>query len=162
MSFSSDVINFIQIIEDEMYRLKGRRRVDNRTWKGRRQREHHAWDSILQHMADAYVQWKYVSPEGPSASDDRYPYSLTVLDIFTMERQFTMYQPNSSNPVPVNLALHGFLSKTPALPTIAIGFRTLELFHRIRLRKASLSVEAFTRVLCDYYEVCTLEILLTN
>ena len=146
-----------------MFSLKGRRRVDNRTWKGRRQRELHAWDSILERMADAYMQWKYVSPGGPSPSDNhQYPYSLAVLDIFTMEQQFTMYQPHSDNPVPVNLALHGFLSKTPALPTVAIGFRTLELFHRIRLRKASMSVEAFTRVLCDYYEVCTLEFILTG
>ena len=105
-------------------------------------------------MADAYIQWNFVSKLGPSVSDNRYPYSLTVLDIFTMEQQLTIYQPPGDNPVPVNLALHGFLAKTPSLPTIAIGFRTLELFHRIRLRKASMSVEAFTRVICDYYNVC--------
>ena len=47
-----------QMIELGMYRLKGRRRIDHRTWKGRRQRELHAWDSILERMADAYMQWK--------------------------------------------------------------------------------------------------------
>lgn len=108
-------------------------------------------------MADAYIQWKYGPDPTPPVSDTRYPYSLTVLDIFTMEEHLTIYQPRTDNPVPVNLALHGFLAKTPTLPTIAIGFRTLELFHRIRLRKASMSVEAFTRVLCDYYNVCTSE-----
>ena len=133
--------------------------MDTRTWGGRRQRELHAWDSIIERMADAYVQWKFVSSANPSVSDDRYPYSLTVLDIFTMEKQLTIYQPPGDNPVPVNLALHGFLAKTPSLPNIAIGFRTLELFHRIRLRKASMSVEAFTRVICDYYEVCCQKLL---
>ena len=137
------------------YRLKGHRRTDPRTWKERRRRELYGWDVILERMADAYIEWKYVSNMSPplDPGSDEYPYSLTVLDIFTMQQHLTIYQPRSDNPVPVNLALHGFLSKTPSVPTIAIGFRTLELFHRIRLRKASMSVEAFTRVLCDYYEV---------
>ena len=104
-------------------------------------------------MADAFVQWKYTSNMNPPSSGHEYPYSVTVFDIFTMEQHLTIYQPRSDNPVPVNLALHGFLAKTPSMPTLAVGFRTLELFHRIRLRKASMSVEAFTRVLCDYYEV---------
>ena len=105
-------------------------------------------------MANAYVEWKYVNKmTPPSPEDDRYPYSLAVLDIFTMEQHLTIHQSRPDSPVPVNLALHGFLAKTPSVPTIAIGFRTLELFHRVRLRKASMSVEAFTKVICDYYEV---------
>lgn len=70
-----------------------------------------------------------------------------------MEEDVTIYRPATSDCVAIDLASHGFLSKTPMKPEVAIGFRTLELFHRIRLRKASLSVEAFTRVMCDYYEV---------
>ena len=113
----------------------------------------HGWNSILDRLADAYVEWKYTSQMNPPASGHEYPYSVTVFNIFTMEQHLTIYQPRSDNPVPVNLALHGFLAKTPSVPTIAIGFRTLELFHRVRLRKASMSVEAFTKVICDYYEV---------
>ena len=151
-----NVIYFIFITS-----LKGRRRVDRRTWQDRRRRELHGWNSILERMADAYIQWKYVSGMKPPTSSDQHPYTLAVFDIFTMEQELTMYQPCPDNPVPVNLALYGFLAKTPSVPTVALGFRTLELFHRIRLRKASMSVEAFTRVLCDYYEVVLVFLLLT-
>lgn len=82
-----------------------------------------------------------------------------------MEEDITIYRPATSDCVAIDLAHHGYLPKTPMKPEVAIGFRTLELFHRVRLRKASLSVEAFTRVICDYYEVVILSArlnLLTN
>lgn len=80
-------------------------------------------------------------------------YSLAVYELFGMKSTLTIHRPPSSTSVAVDLAEHGFLAKTPTLPNAAIGFKTLELFHRLRLRKASFSVEAFTRVLCDYYLV---------
>ena len=106
-------------------------------------------------MADAYLMWKYGSPTGVSdePEDTRYPYHVVVMDIFTMTEDITIHRPATSNCPAVDLAVHGYLCKTPAKPKIAVGFQTLELFHRIRLRKASLSIEAFTRVICDYYEV---------
>ncbi|KAI0684178.1 hypothetical protein BC835DRAFT_1409208 [Cytidiella melzeri] len=48
---------------------------------------------------------------------------------------------------------HGFLAKSPSKPTIAISLKTLELLYRLRQRKASYSIEAFTKVLCDYYQM---------
>lgn len=81
-------------------------------------------------------------------------YSLIVYELFGLQSTITVDRPPSSISPAINIAEHGFLAKTPVLPNAAIGFKTLELFHRLRLRKASFSVEAFTRVLCDYYMVC--------
>jgi hypothetical protein len=57
--------------------------------------------------------------------------------------------------------LSGYLGATPHSPTIAISLSTLELYRRLRLRKPSLSVEAFTKVLCDLYHVRIFYILLS-
>ncbi|KAF9489129.1 hypothetical protein BDN71DRAFT_1402123, partial [Pleurotus eryngii] len=47
----------------------------------------------------------------------------------------------------------GYLGMTPITPNLAISLKTLELFRRLRLRKASLSVEAFAKVMCNYYNM---------
>lgn len=85
-------------------------------------------------------------------------YSVIVYEIFTMETNLTILRPPDSTSPVIDLADNGFLGKTPILPNAAIGFRTLELFHRLRLRKASYSVEAFTRMICDYYVVRTVSL----
>lgn len=135
--------------------------MDTRTWKERRTRELHAWNPLIEPLAESYMQWKYgPRPETSSPDTDpqsvQYPYHVTVVEIFTMEEDITIHQRPSSTCVAVDLALHGYLAKTPFKPQVAVGFRTLEIFHRVRLRKASLSVEAFTRVICNYYDVRTL------
>ena len=155
-------------------RWKGRRpRRDQRTWRERRQKEFHAWESLIDPLADAYIKWKFGSaptasddvvsppadaqqdttPEPDAPSHDSVDYTLKVFELFSLEETLTVHRPASSTSVAVDLAEHGFLAKTPILPYYAIGFRTLELYHRLRLRKPSFSVEAFTRVLCDYYKV---------
>ena len=51
------------------------------------------------------------------------------------------------------LMIQGYLATSPVDPTLAISIKTLELFRRLRCRKASLSVEAYAKVLCDLYAV---------
>ena len=107
-------------------------------------------------LADAYLSWKYteecVSRIDPSMNP-LYNYRIAVLDIFTMETSVTISRLESSSSVAVDMSYHGFLTKTPFRPDVAVGFRTLELFHRIRLRHPSTSIESLTKVLCDYYRV---------
>lgn len=78
--------------------------------------------------------------------------TVNVYNIFSMELIITILRPPTSTSIPVNLATHGYLAKTPTSPTVAIGFQTLEHFHRLRLRQPSLSIEAFTKVICDHYQ----------
>lgn len=139
------------------------------------------WDPLIDRLADALIEWNKsqevppaTSPTAPSSattpqssettgvesesSEGTVPYTLDVLEIFSMEESLTIQRPSSSTSVAVDLVCHGFLAKTPHRPEVAVGFRTLQLFHRIRLRKPSMSVEAFTRVMCDYYMVCGLHL----
>ena len=48
---------------------------------------------------------------------------------------------------------HGYLAKSPTKPQVAVSIRTLELLYRIRNRKSSFSIEAFAKLVCDYYMV---------
>ncbi|KAG2363364.1 hypothetical protein BDR07DRAFT_1450743 [Suillus spraguei] len=49
------------------------------------------------------------------------------------------------------LVLSGYLGATPHSPTITISLLTLELYRCLHLHKPLLSIEAFTKVICDLY-----------
>ncbi|KAI0069909.1 hypothetical protein K474DRAFT_1609657 [Panus rudis PR-1116 ss-1] len=82
-----------------------------------------------------------------------YEYTIPVYNILTNALSVTVYRPADSLSPAVDLAEHGYLAKTPISPTVAVSFSTLTLFHRLRLRKPSLSFEAFTKVVCDSYSL---------
>jgi hypothetical protein len=48
---------------------------------------------------------------------------------------------------------NGFMSPVPDTPSLAISLTTLELYRRLRLRQPSFGIQAFTKVVCDLYEV---------
>jgi hypothetical protein len=86
-------------------------------------------------------------------STSRYDFSLESLDIYTLNTSVTIQCSEKEFPIQV-LAKNGYLGNSPATPSLAISFGTLDLFRRIRLRKSSFSVEAFVKVICDLYSVC--------
>lgn len=89
-------------------------------------------------------------PDVPPPSD--FSFSIELLDVYTLETSVTISC--SSEELPIRaLVKSGCLGNTPTTPSLAISFRTLELFRRIRLRKSSFSVEAFAKVICDMYSV---------
>ncbi|KAI0683926.1 hypothetical protein BC835DRAFT_1294591 [Cytidiella melzeri] len=80
-------------------------------------------------------------------------YTVDVICLFSRTTEITVTRlPDSLSPA-LDLMRHGYLAKTPSRPTIAVSLKTLELLYRLRQRKASYSVEAFTKVLCDYYQM---------
>ncbi|KAI9069496.1 hypothetical protein FKP32DRAFT_1608414 [Trametes sanguinea] len=58
---------------------------------------------------------------------------------------------NAHQTTVIALAEQGYLATSPASPSLAITFNTLEHFRLLRLRKPSFSIEAFAKVLCDSY-----------
>ncbi|KAG1863273.1 hypothetical protein DFJ58DRAFT_656566, partial [Suillus subalutaceus] len=56
---------------------------------------------------------------------------------------------------PANVALLrcGLLGCSPAQPTVAIHLHCLELYHQIRRRQSSFSVQSITKVLCSLHNV---------
>ena len=190
-----------------MYRLncrsfRGRAYHDARTWRLRTLRLHANWAPRLQEMYEAYLKWKYNTPEtsatttapNPSSSESHEPerqasidehlsdagasdtlvpevkhtsadlprtpspisynFEIEVLDIYTLDNFVTIERSAESRSVAEALMLHGYVANAPETPTLAFSVRTLELFRFIRQRKPSFSVEAFTKVICDIYNVC--------
>jgi len=104
-------------------------------------------------MVSAYHKWKYLAPDSMDTSDDgAYDFTIEVLDIFTLAKS-ALIKRTADQTTAEALCLNGYIGSTPEHPTLALSLRTLDLFHRIRLRKASFSIEAFTKVLCDLYNV---------
>lgn len=80
-------------------------------------------------------------------------YTVQVFCLFTLERSATILRPPESVSAAVDLMANGYVAKSPAQPTIVVSLKTLELLYRLRRRKASFSIEAFAKLVCDYYQV---------
>jgi hypothetical protein len=156
---------FIQLIIHIIYStfIRGTRRYrNNRTWHHRVQRLHQNWAPRIEALADAYLHWYYPSDvppvveasTSPSTSDstEDYDFVIDVFDIHTLATS-TNISRSASTTITEALVLNGYLGTSPERPTLAISMKTLELFRKIRLRKASFSVESFSKVICDFYEV---------
>ncbi|OSC99715.1 hypothetical protein PYCCODRAFT_1372708 [Trametes coccinea BRFM310] len=91
------------------------------------------------------------APTGDSGPrDTSYDFDIDVVDIYTLSRRASIRRDVHQTAV-LALAQHGYMATSPISPSLAISFKTLELFRRLRLRKASFSVEAFAKVVCDFY-----------
>ncbi|KAG2133402.1 hypothetical protein BD769DRAFT_1354069 [Suillus cothurnatus] len=53
----------------------------------------------------------------------------------------------------VSLLHVGLLGCSPTAPTVAISLQCLELYHQLRRRQSSFSIQAFTKVLCAIHNV---------
>ena len=112
-------------------------------------------------MTTAFLKWRYnhasTSDDNtsalPDSHEDSFHFVIEVLDIYTLAKNTAILQTADSKSVAESLMLHGYVGNSPLKPSLAISVRTLELFRCIRLRKASFSVEAFAKVLCDLYNV---------
>lgn len=93
------------------------------------------------------------SPQ-PTDESIRLPYHIKTYDIFSLQDEITVYRPANSVSPALDLLEHGYIAKTPGRPEVAVSIKTLELLYRLRQRKASFSIEAFAKVVCDYYMVC--------
>jgi hypothetical protein len=138
------------------------------------ERQQSNWKVVLPSLIEAFLKWKYpesltshsssdtlnantsvpASNDTPAVDVDpvSYDFSIDCVDLYSLS--MTIYVPRSSSMTAVEaLLIQGYLAISPVDPTLAISIKTLELFRRLRCRKASLSVEAYAKVLCDLYAV---------
>jgi hypothetical protein len=138
-------------------RWKSRRILkDSRTWKARRTRLAGNWAPLIDEITATYLGWKYPSADDSNPSShhaSEYSFDIDVIDIYTLHTSLHVCRPADSKSPAIDLVRHGYLPAVPNSPTLAVSLKTLELFRRIRLRKASFSVEAFAKVICDLYSV---------
>lgn len=94
-------------------------------------------------------------------------YTVAVYNIYSLADSITVNRvPESISPA-LDLMRYGYLAKSPSKPTVAVSITTLELLYRLRQRKASFSIEAFAKVVCDVYNVsvfflCLLSLITTH
>ncbi|KAG6819116.1 hypothetical protein H0H93_015313 [Arthromyces matolae] len=137
-------------------RFRSRYRTDARTWRQRIQRQQRNWEPLMEQLTDAYLAWRYttasLAPETEAASPD-YDHTLTIIDLYSLETRITIHRTENSTSLAVDIVRHGYLGTTPSSPSTALSLRTLELYYLIRRRRASFSIEAFAKVLCDLYKL---------
>ena len=137
---------------------------DPRTWHDRRRNFDENWRPLLPSLVKAYYQWRYPpdvpSPPDPDGLPEGSVIKIAVVDLYTLA-------PSASIPVTRDqrnaeaLVAAGFLGNAPIQPSVAISLKTLELFRTLRLYKASYSTEAFAKLICHHYYVCTASLLRT-
>ncbi|GBE82650.1 hypothetical protein SCP_0410350 [Sparassis crispa] len=82
-----------------------------------------------------------------------YSFTIEVIDLGSLATSTVITRTQDSRSAVLAIAASGYLAIIPVTPSLAISFKTLELFRCLCLQKASFSVEAFAKVICDYYAV---------
>lgn len=128
----------------------------NVPWPDRLVAEQKNWAAIFNDLVTTYMHWEHnvYPPTEVPVHDPTLDATINILDLYTLERTSTIHRSQTSTSIALDLARDGYMSSTPVSPSYAMSFKTLELFHRLRLRKPSFSAEAFTKVICDLYTVC--------
>ncbi|KAL6307294.1 hypothetical protein BKA93DRAFT_815978 [Sparassis latifolia] len=137
---------------------------DARTWRLRLERAQANWAPLISSLTDLYLSWCHLppqpcdsplhhDPEACSQDDEGYSFTIEVIDIYSLVTSVHVPRTRESRSQAEAIAAQGYLPTTPISPTLAISYKTLELFRRLRLRKPSFSAEAFTKVICDYYAI---------
>lgn len=88
---------------------------------------------------------------GPSRVSNDPTTRTSSTNILTLGRDQRFVVPKTDSTSNASLIQHGFLSDAPLRPTFAFSLNTLEFFRCLRNRKASYSLQAFTRTLCDLH-----------
>ncbi|KAI6097652.1 hypothetical protein EV401DRAFT_1895465 [Pisolithus croceorrhizus] len=131
---------------------RSHRRHDTRPRAQRNRHAHQAWQAQLPTLVDRYLAWKHNGPE-ELAGD--HVFHVDVIGVFRCsstdsleyERHVNVIQKADES---ANAALLrvGLLGCSPSQPRIAIRLECLELYHQIRRRQSSFSLQAMMKVLC--------------
>ncbi|KAG1802335.1 hypothetical protein EV424DRAFT_1474690 [Suillus variegatus] len=112
---------------------------------------HAAWSAQMRVLADAYLHWKH-GPRDDTGAESHQPvhyFHVGKIDVFVCK-----IAQNHDEAANIALLRVGLLSCSPTTPTVAITLPCLELYHQLRRRQSSFSVQAFTKVLCALHNVC--------
>ncbi|KIM74378.1 hypothetical protein PILCRDRAFT_828356 [Piloderma croceum F 1598] len=127
-----------------------RKRRDLRTWGARIRTREIKWAEQLDILTDTYLRWKS-NPSDVEAEGDEF--AVEYVDIYNYSASKTFTHIASSRTWNATLLAHGCLSSTPDVVTSVISLRTLELYRRLRLRHAPLSIQAWIKVICDLHNL---------
>lgn len=137
-----------------------RKYVDHRPKALRIQRSEAVWNTLMEDLATALQEYRFTSlserPNPPQPEEEERqnstPVDFPVIDIVSRVRTRRIYFDGVTNTI-VTMLKHGLLAATPVNPQYAISIDTLYFYHRLRLRKPSFSVQAFSKFVCDLYKM---------
>ena len=139
---------------------RGRKVADTRTRKLRHQHLQENWMAAKDSAVSAYIDWINVQDSArsqqnpcPAPSNSPHEFNIDIIDIFTLSKTACIVRDDTST-ITEALVRNGYIGSSPESPVLAISIRTLQHYHRLRLRKPSFSIEAFAKVISDSYGVC--------
>ncbi|KAG1742887.1 hypothetical protein EDB19DRAFT_1894855 [Suillus lakei] len=94
---------------------------------------HASWLRQMPVLTDAYLVWKHTGSPDLSQSLS-HKFHITAVHVFELAN--------------ISLLHVGLLSCSPTVPTVTISLQCLELYHQLRRRQSSFSIQVFTKVLC--------------
>ncbi|KAI6013588.1 hypothetical protein BKA83DRAFT_4499963 [Pisolithus microcarpus] len=123
---------------------RSHRRHDTRPRAQRNRQAHQAWQVQMPILVDRYLVWKHNGPE-EMAGD--HAFHVDVIGVFQYELHVSVIQKADES---ANAALLrvGLLGCSPSQPRTVITLQCLELYHQIRCRQSSFSLQAMMKVLC--------------
>ncbi|KAG1748441.1 uncharacterized protein EDB91DRAFT_1047772 [Suillus paluster] len=119
------------------------------------------WDLQIPQLTCTYLQWKHSNKHDgmESSMEDGHIFHVTAVGTFSMLHSYVCVSIHQHPEEPANVALLkcGLLGCSPVEPSVAIEVHMLKLYHRLRHCHAQLSIQAFTRALCNIHKVnyCT-------
>ncbi|KAG1785797.1 uncharacterized protein HD556DRAFT_1456348 [Suillus plorans] len=135
-----------------VYSLQGRYR-HRRPLRSRLQRNRHchsAWMSQMPALVAGYLRWKHhaaTPTPTPNVEVGTFMFHVSTVDILASVSSISVLQA-ADELANVSLINMGLLGCSPIQPKIAVSLQCLELYHQIRRRKPSFSVQAMVKVLC--------------
>ncbi|KAG2137739.1 hypothetical protein BD769DRAFT_1291575, partial [Suillus cothurnatus] len=125
-----------------------RRRRPPRSRLQRNRHCHSAWMSQMPALVASYLRWKHrEAMPTPHVEAGTFVFHVSTVDILASMSSMSVQQA-ADELANVSLINIGLLGCSPIQPKITVSLQCLELYHQIRRRKPSFSVQAMVKVLC--------------
>ncbi|KAG6379623.1 hypothetical protein JVT61DRAFT_10136 [Boletus reticuloceps] len=131
-----------------------RRRHDTRTRLQRNQQEYEAWQAQMPALVDYYLERKH-GPSEDQHDDGAAPehfFHVDLISVFSYTPRVSVHQRHEEQ-ANVSLMRAGAVGCSPTQPTVAVALQCLELYHRLRRRQSSFSIQAMVKTLCALHNI---------
>ncbi|KAF7981823.1 hypothetical protein HWV62_31947 [Athelia sp. TMB] len=142
-------------MHEEYTQTRRRRRPDFRTRHNRTELRNRSFATQLPALTQAYMDWSFrTSNNQPSPIEETANSGwchVHVVDTFTVQDVRIVVPENDT--LLTALLRQGLVPSAPDNPSVCIAIEALELFRVANLRCPRLSVQAYTKTLCDLHQV---------
>ncbi|KAF8432351.1 hypothetical protein L210DRAFT_3413994, partial [Boletus edulis BED1] len=125
-----------------------------RTRLQRNQQMHEAWQAQMPVLVAQYLEWKHgkCTDAAIATNVTDHVFHVEVVGLRAYDPRLSVNQ-RLNELANVALIRTGALGCSPMQPTLAVKFECLELYHQLRRRQSSLSIQAITKVVCALHNL---------